>query len=325
MWGWEGTHMITRTPLLAILLTLGTLAHAQGVLGGVQGDQSAYAAHATLDSGALSSDEERYVQSVSVVLGKGVGKGQRIRMPYTSGDLEPAVHLIQLGEPQAPPAPVRTARGVRVSVGEASVERLRFRSADEAQRFAIYAADTTRYPHSIEVRGRQMVIVHGDVLRDPARAAKLRDAVWGTLPHAPGTPAVAATFLAPQEFFLETHIKNKELDGQIDRAISASKKKVAEGGERAEGIEVNGDRVNVEMGFKAELERTSEGGYVWFAKDPKRAEGVASYATDFRATSAALAAKSTSKDQGQSTTKGDEQIRTGAGSRISSEITKPIK
>ncbi|MBL4846030.1 MAG: hypothetical protein JKY65_10930 [Planctomycetes bacterium] len=243
----------------------------------------------------LSAAETRYVTSLAEALrGPGAGaealrSASRLKVSYVPSELkgEAGFRSMGIGTPKRPAEETRYRYGVSAKVGDVSVERLRFPNAEDAQNYALYVADTNRQPVAIEVRGRQVVTTRGEALEDPVKAAAIRKAAWDVLPHAPGAPTVAATYLSNGDYFLETRIKNEDLDSQIDGGLAAARKQAAKG---TSHVQAYGDQVWATMDtFAAHIQRRKDGeGSVWVTLDPARADALARYASDYKRASRKL-------------------------------------
>ena len=228
-----------------------------------------------------SQQEQAYVKGLSGALAAPLEATNVVSVRFL--DEDPS--RTQASTPPAADA-YTTGRGLAIDMEGVEVQRLRFRDAAEAQRYALYAAPTDRYPTSVEVRGRQVVLIHGEGLADPERAAQLREAAWDGLPAPDGPPSVAATYLASDQFFIENRTKDPELRRAIERAVEAAEERQKAG---VEGFEVDqsGARIRLPNGFRSEIEREGATERVWAAPSEEEAAEIEAQADAFAEGSAA--------------------------------------
>ncbi|MCO5169283.1 MAG: hypothetical protein M9894_23310 [Planctomycetes bacterium] len=122
---------------------------------------------------------------------------------------------------------VELARGESVPLGVharaegAQVERLRFSSPAAAQEF-LTTVDHWVLGHPVagELRGDQVVLVHGDMVRDAARTRAALDAAWSV---APAAAEVDVTFahLGGDDLAVTTRLPDGPLRRSIDAALAA--------------------------------------------------------------------------------------------------------
>jgi hypothetical protein len=200
--------MIRHSLALCLLVFSAPLASAQGIAV----FRSAEKEIRTLRvRGIPSPQEAKYLRYLAQALGESSDTSV-VQVPYSESDL---------GLRPGSPANLsdQVAKGVAARVGGVDVQRLRFRSADHAQRFAIYAAPTLETPTMVEVRGNQVVIARGERVSKPEDLERIRRAAWGVLHHAPGAPSVAGVVLSMSEFSYESRVRNEDLDAFVDGAI----------------------------------------------------------------------------------------------------------
>lgn len=216
-----------RTLLLttSLLVASAGFATAQGLAVGLSGPKEIK----TLSSGdELSKGEQRYLDELAKRLGE-ASKSGAIQVPYGPSDLSP-------GSASEQPQRTQVAVGVAARVGGLEVKRLRFRSREDAQKFAIYAVNVTGKPTLVEVRGRQLVIVRGERVSKPDELAAIREAAWSTLPKAPGAPSVAGLVLSGGTHSYSTRVPNEHLDDFVKGALEEARREGKPGvvdGERA--------------------------------------------------------------------------------------------
>ncbi|MBL4848101.1 MAG: hypothetical protein JKY65_21505 [Planctomycetes bacterium] len=197
-------------------------------------------------------------------------------------------------------------RGVEAQIGHTKIQRLRFRTAEAAQEFALHQA-VVRYPTLIEVRGNQVLQIQGRELLDPERATRLRERAWEGLPHAPGAPSLAAVYLGPDEFYLESRISNPDLRRSFERALEGIRARVTD-----ESGEIRTDD------FAARVEHSPQlGSTVWFARQPRNADRIAAHAKAFQEASRRL-----SDSAKGSASRGSSHE--GAGSTLERLLTRPM-
>jgi hypothetical protein len=88
--------------------------------------------------------------------------------------------------------PTYLAQGVKANFGQLEVERIRFRSADEALLYAGRLDPAGDGTEVIEVRGNQVVVMRGEEMADPRFAAAARNVAWQELGSVQGTPDLLA-------------------------------------------------------------------------------------------------------------------------------------
>lgn len=218
------------------------------------------------------------------------------------------------GVADSPRASEQRIRGVRGQSGDTEILRLRFRTPQEAETYALNRSDTLRYPTMVEVRGNQVVQIHSPKLLDPGYAARLREGAWRGLPHAGGAPTVAATYLSADEFFVEGRTSHPEFRAALDEAIRAIHQNTMTPSP-TEG-EIRTDRL------AAGFDRSGDSATVWYSGDPDNAERIAAHAARFQAESRALANRERKKPQALGKPK-PKPLTRGARKPLTSARTKP--
>jgi len=230
-------HALTLTALLALAAPV---ASAQGIAHWTSSEKEIRTLRVR---GIPSPDESRYLNNLALSLGASSDTAV-VQVHYRLSDLGPGS--------QAPSNEVLTANGVAARVGEVNVQRLRFSSADHAQRFAIYAANTKGAPTLVEVRGNRVVIARGQRVADAQDLERIRKAAWDVLPHAPGAPSVAGVLISQTEFSYESRIRNEHLDAPVDTALTTGRERPTS------AMTVEGSRVTERYrGFTSSVERLS--------------------------------------------------------------------
>lgn len=201
----------------------------------------------------------------------------RTRLEAAVGPVGPIERVERVGSPGA------VAQGVRSRAGEAIVERLRFPSAAAAQEFL---ARTEHWsdgrPVVGELRGDQVVLVHGDVVRDAALARAALDAAWSVAP----APAVAdATFahLGGNDLAVSTRLPEGPLRESIDQALAAIQR---HGGPDATSDAHSGD-VRFDSGFQAHVRSDGDGAAAVTSSRPGGVDAMQGYLAALQPESAA--------------------------------------
>lgn len=290
------------TALFALCAPL-SLACAQGIVNTAGGEAGAGVETRYFMRGP-SQQEQAYVEGLSGALEAPLAATNVVSVRF----LNEAPSVTQASTPPGSNS-YTTGRGLAVELDGLEVERLRFRNAAEAERYALYAVPTDRHPMSVEVRGRQVVVIHGEGLADPEQAAEIREAAWDGLPAPEGPPSVAATYLDSDQFFIENRTKDPELRRAIERAVEAAEERQKAG---VEGFEVdeNGARINLPSGFQSEVEREGAVDRIWAAPNAEAAEAIEEAADTFAEDSEELsgevsdkpksATKTTAQNKGKS-------------------------
>jgi hypothetical protein len=244
--------MSPRALLLALSLLgcAAPLASAQGIAVWKSGDKDLQSIRVP---DGPSEAEARYFDELRLRLGKG-REATAIRVPYGATDLAAG------GGRLNPRSPVRdlAARGITASVGGVEVTRLRFPSADHAQRFALYGAKTLDSPTLVEVRGRQVVVARGDRLVKPKELEKVRAAAWSVLPHAPGAPSMSGVTLSRSNFAFESRVPNEDLDTFTKGALDEARKSPA-----PNSLQKEGKAIQIWEGHTSSAEALERGSRVW--------------------------------------------------------------
>ncbi|HBP23095.1 MAG TPA: hypothetical protein DEA08_35650 [Planctomycetes bacterium] len=273
--------LFTTTALFALCAPF-SLASAQGIVNTAGGDPGAGAETRTFMRGP-TQQEQAYVEGLAGALEAPLAATNVVSVRFLA---EPP-SLTQASTPPGPNA-YTTGRGLAVELEGLEVQRLRFRNPAEAQRYALYAVPTDRHPMSVEVRGRQVVVIHGEGLADPERATELRAAAWDGLPAPEGPPSVAATYLDDDQFFIENRTKDPELRRAIQGALEAAEERQKAG---VEGFEVDqsGARIRLPSGFQSEIAQDGAAQRIWAAPSSEEAAEVEAAADAFAEDSTELA------------------------------------
>ena len=219
--------MIKRSLLTLAILFPGALflgasaASAQGLAHWRSGDKGLEARRVRT---LVSEAEVAYLDNLTLTLGS-ADEWSPVELAYGPDDLQATSER----DPRLAPVRQARARGLWSKIGDLEVLRLRFQSEEQAQRFAIYAAEVKGAPTLLEVRGKQLVIARGERLRDPQDLVRIRAGAWEILPHAPGAPSVAGLTLSRSEHAYELRIPNAELDQLVDGAFAEAEAKPGQG------------------------------------------------------------------------------------------------
>lgn len=213
--------------LLLIAALSGSDARAQGLAGMTQMTDSTtgqaegaprrpgYGLPMAVES-RLSAKEHRYSTAVAEAFGSRLAQQERVVQRYSS-ESNPNEHLL--------------ARGVQVGLSDGTtVERFRFANGRDAFDYATYGANLSDAGADalLEVRGKQVVVIRGKGLDDPARSRRAFDAAWNdALPTPAGAPSATATFLADNGgFVLVTRDDDPVLDEQFRTALDKTHERV---------------------------------------------------------------------------------------------------
>jgi hypothetical protein len=271
-------------PARVILLAL---IHVSFLGGGLARAQPIGEAGGLEPTGTLQAPSQRerdYVSSVAKALKKRAANSSIVRLRFRDADLRPSA--TRRGDVERSPR-VFQSHGVRTHVGETEITRLRFPSKQHAERYVLFAA-SNRAPRLVEVRGTQVVIASGPDLADPKKAAEIREAAWGGLPHVAGPPSVAATFITKDEFFFETRVPSRGKGDPIEEAFEAAKARYKSGDKTAD---VDGKEAWVRRpGLYAHVGEAywSKERFIRSTTKKDRVQALRDYATAFKDASLAL-------------------------------------
>lgn len=170
---------------------------------------------------------------------------------------EPEIVDLSADAPARPPASV--ADGILVRAGDTTIARYRFASPEEAQAEARRVLETpvegSRAPLVGEVRGNQVLVLSGEVAKDPAAAREALDASWQGLP-APAAPDATFAVLGPRDLAISTTLKDGPLRESIDKALAKARERAGtpEFQETPDGMAVRSP-----SGFEADLRVDDQG------------------------------------------------------------------
>ena len=172
------------------------------------------------------------------------------------------------------PTPRRPGVGLIVSAPGWSVVRARFATPADALEWASTSTRVTTpdpIAHRVEVIGRQVVLIEGDVVLDAARLEALRAAAWSELPGGDGRlqlRAVAHGGHVRAEVFLPEGRLYAELSRTLPRVREQQRRTQAAGIESS--VEWRGESAftyRFRDGTAADVEVTRRGASVVFAPD----------------------------------------------------------
>jgi len=116
---------------------------------------------------APSWEEMQFARSLGSLLQKGRARAERVTY---RGQADAEGNVLR-------------GRGVRVALsGSAHVERVRFRDAAEAHRFAVLHVPLGEGPCFVELRGRQVGVLRGASVASSRKLQEARRALWSSLP-----------------------------------------------------------------------------------------------------------------------------------------------
>lgn len=215
---------------------------------------------------ALSARERDYAGRLAGDLGASSEYTvRRLEFQYSAADAIDAATLVSPGSsaPASPAPPM--VRGVSVEMDALTVERLRFETPEQAQevtdRLLNGDLDGMR-PITGELRGNQLVLIHGDAVKDPANARRMLERAWKGLPAPKAKPDAAFTQLEDGSVALTTRVDGP-LRESIDRALAAAHEREAAARENPESGTItttpSSARVAFPSGFQAVLQADGQG------------------------------------------------------------------
>lgn len=130
------------------------------------------------------------------------------------------------GAPVRPVEPTPMARGLLVRAGDTTIARYKFDSPEQAQAEARRVMEAppneNREPLVGEVRGEQVLVLSGEIAKDPAAAREALDAAWQGLPAA-ASPDATFAVLGPRDLVLTTTLTDGPLRESVDQAIARAR------------------------------------------------------------------------------------------------------
>jgi hypothetical protein len=195
------------------------------------------------------------------------------RVEFAYFEANAVVEEIVAARPETQRAPrpgTPMVKGVAVDMDGLVVERLRFETPEQAQAMAANMLNgdiAGRRPVTGELRGNQLVLVHGDAVTDPERAKEILGQVWDGLP-APKQTDASFTQLEDGSIALRTSIDGPLRDS-IDRALAAAhEREAAAQQDPARGTITTTPttaQVSFPSGFRAGLQADQDGASVYTA------------------------------------------------------------
>lgn len=235
-------------------------------------------AHGAAAQEKLSQREKDYGAALARSLGKPKPRVSRQQFEFgpvetigaTTGDRP-------VTRPQ-PPGGVPTVTGISVQMDDASVQRLRFQTPEQAQQhldWLLKGDFPGSRPVTGELRGNQLVLVRGDEVNDPDAAKRMTAAAWEGLPAPDGPPQAAFTQLEDGSMAVSTTLKDGALRESIDRAMSSARETQ---GKKLEGVDIETTPTTAEIafpsGFRAGLQSDEQGASVYTAKSPEAVDAM---------------------------------------------------
>ncbi len=172
--------------------------------------------------------------------------------------------------PWQPAPPTEMVNGLQVLGRDVAFQRYKFPSAEAAQAQVKEIIDTPmpegRKPIAAEVRGDQVLIVVGDLARDPAAVRKALDAGWRGLP-APAEPDATVAILGPRDMAVSTTLKDGPLRESIDQALAKARER--QGTAEFQATPDGGMQVRAPSGFEADLMSDEHGASALLRSGPQ--------------------------------------------------------
>lgn len=219
---------------------------------------------------SLSRREREYVQALE----RRFGPVTASRLNFPSRLVAPTP-TDELRRPIERPRPERPyidvlVNGLEVRSDDVAIHRYRFSSPEEAQQMATGLIESPmpegRQPVVGEVRGNQLLLVTGDIARDPAAAREALDAAWQGLPASPTTDATFAV-LGPNELAVHTTLEDGPLRESIDKAIKRARD-LQERSDEFQPTPDGGMQVRKPSGFEADLRSDEHGASALLRRSP---------------------------------------------------------
>lgn len=139
----------------------------------------------------LSARERAYVDGLAATLGS-VTRAERVGFFWTPTDAPGIADHVETLEGQAQSGSRLRVTGLRIEAASVVVRRVKLKDMDAARLFAARSELGAEGPLVGEVRGDQVVFVHGEPVRDATFARRALDAAWRGLPVS--APSAEATF-----------------------------------------------------------------------------------------------------------------------------------
>lgn len=221
----------------------------------------------------LSKREQDYAAALADAAGQ-AGEFTARRLLFEHGPFG-RVETITPERPDEPTPPPRMVNGVSVELDGLTVERLRFETPEQAQEHtdALLNGDLAgQRPLTGELRGNQLVVVHGDAVKDPDMAKRMTEAAWQGLP-ARDTADAAFTQLEDGTTAATTSLPDGALRASIDKALRSAREHEARA---REGVEITTTPTSAQIAFpsgmRARVQSDAQGASVWVARSPEGVE-----------------------------------------------------
>lgn len=182
-----------------------------------------------------------------------------------------------------PPRSAPVVKGLAVEVDGLTVERLRFETPEQAQAIAdrMLNGDIGLRPVTGELRGNQLVLIHGQAVKDPERVDAMLRSAWQGLPTPKGTERADASFtqLEDGSVALTTRVPGP-LRESIDRALEAAREREAATKANPEQATITTTPTSAHIafpsGFRAGLQADDDGASIYTvdSKESKATETV---------------------------------------------------
>ena len=212
--------------IAGVLVAVGGVAQAQGLVEQATDwtwTESDRPQGSQLIRGLPSPSERSYGQSLAASLQTSTRGAQRIGHFFHPGN-DANKRLV--------------ARGVRVRLNDddgTEIERFFLDSEQDAFEYALYGAEFgSGQDVIVEARGRQVVVIRGQRLEDPQRAARILDAAWGGLPAPKSLPSVSATRIDGSGMALVTRRPDPIFDREFQQSFDETRERIETG---VEGFE----------------------------------------------------------------------------------------
>lgn len=273
----------------------------------------------------LSARERAYVDGLATRLGS-ASRAERVGFLWTPTD-EPGIadHVESLeGPPEG--GPRLHVSGLRVEAAGVIVRRLKLEDADAARLFAARSELGAEGPLVGELRGDQVIFVHGEPVRDATFARRVLDAAWRDLPVL--APSAEATFanLGEADLVLATTTHQGPIAASVLHAFDTARKV---SGHQEPGCKAVMDgphdvSVQLEQGLTARAHSDESGrAWVWSTGGSERAEAMARYFEVLTGWTAGRDATATTQRDGLEDVLTRTHASTSRGSAMASDGSAP--
>lgn len=218
-----------------------------------------------------SAREQAYGRALAAALGQSPGAVTRFETAHGQH-----LSLGSRDDSAVPPRP--RVRGVQVDMPAVQVERLRFETAEQAQQHSRWLLDCdlpVPTPYVAELRGNQLVVVRGELARDPASARRALGAAWNGLP-APATSDATFADLG-DGLALTTTLPGGPLRAGVDDALAKAREVSKRPDARGVELTADGARVQLDSGFTANLRSDAAGASLSTTTRPSEERAMSDY------------------------------------------------